>query len=128
MTEAKKPAKKAAAKKAAEPRPSEQTQAEVEKVAHAVLPEKAPEYALPEFALPQGHYFHPPVTSARAHDGSDALSNGPLRLLQRFMEVPETGRYDDATVERVVGWKELHGLGSSPVIDEETWQAIRSDG
>lgn len=100
-------AKKAAAKKAA--------------------PKAAPKTGLGPFPLPPGHYFHPPVVAAAAHDGSDLQSNGPLRLLQRALGAPETGYYDEATVSAVRAWKDAQGLDASPVIDANLWERMRED-
>jgi hypothetical protein len=94
----------------------------------AAAPVKQHDDVLGAFPLHSGHYFHPPVVSPAAHDGSDPVSYDALRRVQRVLDLPETGAYDDATRDTVVGWKTRHHLGSSPVIDEETWQALRTIG
>lgn len=80
---------------------------------------------LGEFPLPAGHYFHPPVVSPRAHDGANTADRTSLLALQRLLGAPQTGAYDDDTVESVVAWKVGHGLDRSPVVDHETWQRLR---
>lgn len=85
-------------------------------------PEPEPADLLGAFPLPPGHYFHPPVVAPAAHSGAyNEAERVALRSLQRVLNVPESGVYDEQTAAAV----QSRGLRNGLVIDEEAWQTLR---
>jgi peptidoglycan hydrolase-like protein with peptidoglycan-binding domain len=125
-------AKKRTAKKAAAPKTVDQPDVsgvgEVTAsgtVGTVTPPESEPLDALGEFPLPEGHYLHPPVVSPLAHDGSTEVGRNALIALQGRLGAPQTGVYDDETERLMLAWRAARGLPLTPIVDNETWQALR---
>lgn len=75
------------------------------------------------FPLPQGHYFHPPAVSARAHSGDKPGDPVAVRALQQALGVPETGVYDTETESAA---RERLGKAWSGVVDEDAWKRLHT--
>lgn len=74
-----------------------------------------------KFPLPEGHYFHPPVVSTRAHSGSTSADRAHIRRLQERLGVPETGVIDSDTVDAAA---ERLGDAWQGVVDAAAWEGI----
>lgn len=78
----------------------------------------------PAFPLPAGHWFGLESPNRRNHSGYWAPDREHIKRIQRWLRVPQTGRYDVATKRRVWSFQGSRRLVRDGRVGPMTWREL----
>jgi peptidoglycan hydrolase-like protein with peptidoglycan-binding domain len=78
----------------------------------------------PAFPLPSGHWFGMEIPDPRNHSGHWAKDRPHIDRIQRWVEVPVTGRYGPGLKLRVRTYQAIHGLVVDGLVGPKTWESL----